>query len=230
MTLKRLIEMALQTLGVLGEGMEASPEAIIDGMDYLNSMIGSWMNESLLIPYVSRETFTMPAQQEITIGPGLDLDTDAPDEIVRVIIYFGGKAHNVMFVPEGTIKILTVETDTVPRMFTFVVTQDAVSLLFSSIAPDSCTIELHSLKPIVSFDDLTEETALPSGYDQLIYNSLAVIMAPKFGKTVRQDVAAFAADAMNKLKHKRAVERPPEEMTMPSGYPGMSRQHFNIMQ
>jgi hypothetical protein len=98
--------------------------------------------------------------------------------------------------------------------------QDALSDLDSMMAAwNSKGIRLGWPMPSSpNGSDLDEETNIPDAANQTIYCSLAVLIAPGFGKTVPQSVAFFAKTGYDQLLSLAA--KPMERQfphTMPSG-------------
>jgi len=222
MTVKEIIEIALQDIGVLPEGAEASPEAITDGLRYLNSMLGSWSADSLIIPVITRDSFVLPQKQEISVGIGLDLNIYPPTQVTGVTIHHAGHAYVPQQVPEESVRaIAQPSTETIPSLFSYLPGIDTASILFSSVAPPACSISLRYLRVLGEYDSLTDGTEFPPGYDFAMHKGLAVVMAAKFGKPASQDTAALAADAYAKIKHRNAINRVPSELDVPKGTPGI---------
>lgn len=74
---------AFDLIGVKSQGETLSGADAQDGLRRLNNLVRAWQNQSLTIPYVNREVFPLVANQNTyTIGPGGDLETDRPPEVV----------------------------------------------------------------------------------------------------------------------------------------------------
>lgn len=222
MTVKEIIEIALQDVGVLPEGAEASPEAITDGLKYLNSMLGSWSSDSLIIPVITRSSFVLPQKQEVGVGIGLDLNIYPPTQITGVTIHYAGVAYVSRQVPEESVRaIAQPSTDTIPSSFSYLPGIDTASILFSSIAPPACSISLRYLRVLEEYESLIEETEFPPGYDFAMHKGLAVVMAAKFGKQASPETAVLAADAYAKIKRRNAINRGSLDADLPKGMPGI---------
>ncbi|NTU49304.1 MAG: hypothetical protein HGA87_00145 [Desulfobulbaceae bacterium] len=123
MNVKEIIELALVTIGAIGEGEEATSPAISDGIMFINTLVGQWKAKNITVSPVSAQT-------------------------------------------------------------------DAVSG--------------------------------PDGYEMLLYTNLALIMSPKYGKPMRQDLAALAADAYRIVKHNQYSTVSQTEQSLPPGFPCLS--------
>lgn len=222
MTVKEIIEIALQDIGVLPEGAEASPESVADGLRYLNSMLGSWSADSLILPVVTRDSFDLPQKQEVSVGIGLDLNIYPPTQVTGVTIYHAGQAHIAQQVPEESIRAIAQPSDeTIPVTFAYLPGIDAAAILFNSIAPSACSLSLRHLQVFGEYDTLTDDAEFPPGYDFAMHKGLSVVMAAKFGKQPSQDTVALAADAYAKIKRRNAINRALSELDVPKGTPGI---------
>jgi hypothetical protein len=77
-----IITDALIDLGVLEPGDPLSPQDAAIGLRHLNRMIGALKTQSLTFPFLSREVFSVVADQgTYSIGPGGDFDTVRPQNI-----------------------------------------------------------------------------------------------------------------------------------------------------
>lgn len=231
MKVKQVIELALGHLGVLAEGEEAQPETIADALLYLNGMLGNWSTKNLVVPIVSRESFNLPAQQEITMMPSGDLDTVCPAAIKGMTISdSAGAVYKVIWATEEKIRGLsTLSNETVPSSYHFM--PDTCKIIFSSIPPSGCTIKIRSYKAFDEFDELTENMAFPSGYEFAIQFNLEQYMAKKFGKTLDTNTITQARELLRDLKARNAADRGPGLLEMPAGTPGMkNNSKYNITQ
>lgn len=221
MTVKQVIELALGLLGILPEGEEARPESVAEGLLYLNSMLGNWSTQNLIVPVVTRESFSLPAQQEVSMTDSGDLDTVCPVKIKAVTITdAAGVVHSSRWTSEEKIRGLSsVAMETVPEYFHFM--PDACKIIFSSIPPSGCTITIRSYKAFDEFDELTESMSFPSGYDLAVQYNLALLMAPKFGKSMKPEALLIANNSLKDVKAKNAADRGPDELGMPAGMPGV---------
>lgn len=230
MTLKRMIEMALQTIGVLGEGREASAGQISEALDYFNAMLGSWSIDGLLVPYISRTSFTLPTKQTVTVGPGKDLSMSVvPASISGITIYCNGDAFHPALTSVQDVEVSQAASGIVPDRYALSYEQGAVLVMFPCVPPAACTITVDALLPFANLRSLTSDIELPAEYDRLCYLALSIELCPKYGKSVRGDVAALAADAYKSIRYKRATERIVPELQMPAGYPVAHSPLYNIV-
>jgi hypothetical protein len=67
--------------------------------------------------------------------------------------------------------------------------------------------------PELEIDSMTEEVSFPSGYTMAMQYGLAVLLSPKYGRPLRSDIAAIAAQSYDSLVHFNATQRTIPEMT-----------------
>jgi len=218
-------------VGFLPEGEESSAEAMLDAIDLTNQMLGSWSLDNLIMPVISRETFTMPTKQAVTIGPGCDL-TAAPVMSIDGLTLTdqGGISREVFMVAEQTIRSISVVPSFVlPSMAAFLSSYPTGTILFSSI-PDAGTSALvRSIRPFDQLQSLTEELSFPPGYDLAVQFGIPVMLSAKYGRPIRQDVVSIANEAYDKIKAKNAASRGVPLAQCDSGLCGR-RSSYNIYQ
>lgn len=209
MTLKEMIELALVIVGFLAEGEEASPEAMLDGIRLTNQMLGSWSIDNLIVPVISRETFTVPSQQSVTIGPDCDLDTSPFTSIVGLTITSNeGVSREITIVAEETIRAIpSVLSCSIPSLAAFLPSYPTGTLLFSGIPDAPLTALVRMTRPFDQLSELTAEIEFPPGYELAVQFGIPVLMASKYGRPIRQDVVAIANEAYDKIKTKNAENR-----------------------
>jgi hypothetical protein len=226
MTVKRAIELALILIGFLPEGEEATPETLLDARDFLNSMLDLWSADGLIVPVIARESFSLPAQQVVTIGPLGDLLTQAITTIVGLqIIDSGGIPYTPISVDELTVRARYPRTDTIPSLYAFLDSYPMSSILFSDIPMDGCTVRVQSTRPFTAASSLLDTMEFSPGYTLAIQFGLAVLLSPKYGKAQRQDIVAIATDSYEKIKRSARVKRgvPLVDSDIKSRYNGFSQ-------
>ena len=221
MTVLRLIELSLELVGRLGQGQEADIDDVKDARDIMCSMLSAWNNDYLMIPFITRETFSLPAKQDVTIGPGMDLSTVSPIAIEGVSVVINGINRELFQVSEEyLIETSITPVDVTPHSFSFLPGLITSTILLSSIPPSGGSISVRSLKQLTTLTEMTDETTFPAGYDLAIYYGLAVLLAPIYGKPLNQVTALVASDAYEKIKSKNAHLRPVSVLRMDAGMPG----------
>jgi len=89
--------------------------------------------------------------------------------------------------------------------------------------------ELHlvSLKELGSFSALNTTVTLPPGYEDAIVWNLALRLGPSYGKSIRPDVAAFAAEALRAIRTRNTRRLPPARLEV-GGFTNRRRGSGNI--
>jgi hypothetical protein len=152
---------ALRELGVLRVGSTPSPEWLQDGFDKLNQILDAWNTESLLVPSVARDVYSLTAgTQEYTLGPQGDLDGNRPPRIDAAgIIPSGGTEYAVELLSDGGWPTMTIRLECAPA------------------AGDSLAIYYPA--QLEQFGDQDTTYPLPQGYALALELTLAVALAPR---------------------------------------------------
>lgn len=217
-TAKTLVEDACRKIGVLARGTELSADELMEGLREMKRMLETWSVEQVLIPYRTRESIALPAQQTVTIGPSGDLDTVRPLAISDLeLIDTGGLRYRVLPISRTQwIRSHQLAVSARPGHYYFEKGYPLAKINFSSIPYDP-TIRLWSYKPIAAWqvDDLdvsgnpsysgqeiptsslTAATLLADiefdvGYESAIIYNLAVRLAPDYSKPVSTTVEKLA--------------------------------------
>lgn len=205
MTVKRLIELALVLVGYLPEGEEAQPEAMIDGLSFLNAMLGNWSTRRLVVPYLKRETFVMPQKSACSIGPSGDLDTDiVPSGVDSVVVTDpSGTTYPALRVSEDAITSREISDGVIPRFYSIRMGETLPAALFSSTPPAGCAVSIRMQIPFSRISELTadmaEDLQIPSMYEDPILNNLVVRISPKYGRPVSPDLREAARSSLEDL-------------------------------
>jgi hypothetical protein len=152
---------ALRELGVLRAGATPNPEWLDDGRDKLNKILDQWNTESLLVPSVARDVYSLTAgQQEYTLGLEGELDGTRPPRIDAAgIIPSGGTEYPVEVLSDGGWPTMTIRLECAPN------------------AGDS--LALYYPAQLEQFADQDTTYHLPQGYPLALELSLAVALAPR---------------------------------------------------
>lgn len=223
MTIKRLAEMSLELAGVIGAGVEADDDMMQTTLDFLRIMLGGWNTDNLMIPEVSTNTFsTIPAKQEVSVGPGMDLSMTCPVSVEGVTIHMNGLSYALSPVAEEYIRSLrTVWSESIPNSYCYLPGIPTASILFSSIPVAGCSLSIRSLKALDISLGMTDETTLPEGYNLAIVYGLTVLIAPIYHKPLDQAVASIAASSYDQIKRRNAHLRETMPLKMDAGMPGV---------
>ena len=212
-TVKRLIGLALQEIGVIGATEEPTAEDVTDALDYLRMMLNAWSVDNLLVPVVTRESFDSLGQRIFTIGPGADFDTRRPIEIATIRIDDGsGTEHYVDPIAENVLDKMPTKdvVSDFPRYYHYSNDFPLGRIAFSSVMRPDYTVYIRSHKALDESLVLTEEMGLPENYQRLVLLGLAIEIGNAFGKPASQELVAKFQYSYKTTKRSNAANRVPQ--------------------
>ena len=210
-----MIERAMRIMKVLGVGQQMTAGEATDGLYALNSMLEAWGIERLMVYQVQQSSYSWASgNASRTIGPGGNFNATRPTKV----------AEEGNFVRDGSTSIdypltflgdrdsydrilLKSSTSSYPQWL-FVDTGFPLMTLYVWPVPtQTLTLYLNNWKPLQAFETLTEEIALPPGYQAAIEFNLALWYAPEFGTAA--NVSPWAEKQATLLKaNLKAINRP----------------------
>ena len=211
-TVKRLIGLALQEIGAVSAGEEPRAEDVADALDYLKMMLAAWSIEHLLVPFVTREEFTLLGQRIVSIGPGGDYDTIRPEVIKALVILDGSNTeHYVEPLAQNLMNQLsTKDTQTdYPRWYSYEPNWPLGRIEFSAIPKPGYTMRIESHKPITQDIVLTEKMNLPDNFTRLVLYGLAIEISKGYGRPVDAELASKFRYSWTTTKRQQAASRVP---------------------
>lgn len=211
MKAQRHIELALSEIRENNKGFSPDAEDMQLGLDVLNSMLSHWSSLSILIPYRTRETFTLVAGTgTYTIGSSGTLNTVRPITIDAAVVKDSNSRQDLTIVDVTRWSWITDETVTGLPSTLMYEPQVPLGMIRLGPTPGSAyTLELWSTKPLTRFTALTTDDVLPDEFQEVIRTNLAMKLAPHFGKTAAQDTQRAAITGLNHLKGQALANRVP---------------------
>lgn len=224
-TANSIVTRSLRLIGVIqpGEALTAADEQT--GLEALNGMMGSWANDRLLVYHLVQENFALSSASSFTIGPGGAFNT------VRPVMIDGG------FIRESDqdYPLRVIGRDDYDRISSKS-TQDRPDRLFYDPSfplgrvyfypsPTGGTAFLNMQKILQSFPAGITAVSLPPGYEEALAYSLAVRIAPEYGRPISQEVASVAVSTLAGIQRINApdiVSRYDTEI--------VRRRHYDITQ
>jgi hypothetical protein len=203
---------ALRKIRVARAGFDPSPEDVNDALEVLNSMLSSWANESLLVPYRTREAFTVtPSLNPHTFGTGGTFNAAQPISVEAITLNDGTAdyALDVLFTAGEYQRIRVKDLPGRPERAWFEPGLTQGKLFFDYVPDLAYTATVLSLKPLTRFTSLTEDFNVPESYEIAITFSLAVHLAPDYGKEASGTVQRIAESALRALKSRTLALRVP---------------------
>lgn len=187
-------------------------------LGYLNRMMSSWRQQSLTIPSVAREVFTLTANKggpsnPYTIGTGGDLNTQKPPSQSN-ITGAGLNLNSSSPVVEIPRAVLTDDAwanvrvkELTSTLFTSVYYNPTFSTGLGTVnlwpvpTTSDNSLVLYLQKALIDFADLSTTTyTFPDGYeDALVYN-LARRIAKPFGAPLEGDLLDKAVSSLRVIK------------------------------
>jgi len=208
-TAQDLIKGALKLLQVYSSDTTITSDEANDGLDSLNLVLESLSLDSFIIPYESKETFTLTPNKAVhTFGVGGDFNSERPLKVDQVTVNVSGTDWPVRIMAYddwAAIKLKTLNTNYTQYAY-FEATYPLVNVHLWPISPSANTITIYSRKQLTQFSTLFSAIVLPPGYKQMLKTMLAVALAPEYQTTAGEDVIRMATAA--KAAVKRVNYRP----------------------
>lgn len=224
------IKGALRLLGVLRKGEAPAADEAQEALQALLNMLGSWANDSLLVPARTWEAgyVLTPNQSTYTIGTGLNINTVRPIAIVAA--YYRDTGNN-----DYPLEIITDEqyaalgnklTAAAPIALNYD-TGYATGRIRLDCPPNlAYTLFLQTEKPLTAFAGLATVVDLPPGWSRAIRSNLALELSSEYGVGSEIPMPArlpsMAAESLDLLKKAQMRNRPIVRKTGPV-------QGFNIL-
>jgi hypothetical protein len=201
-----IIRRALSTLGTVGAGEPVSADLLADAFELLTEMIDNWKTQRLLIPQLTRVTYTLqPGATSLTIGPGGDIDMETPFDVrfafmldpmnpslERSIGVYDQEAYANR--PYKTVSGLSAPSEV------YYERTHPLGTLRIPAAAASGVLVLYVLIGLPNFADLTTEYLLLPGYAKALRYNLALQVAPGYGVQPSGFVFKEAAESIADVK------------------------------
>jgi hypothetical protein len=210
-TAAQVIVRAMRLLSQIGSGETPSTEEYADGLVALNGLLDALRNESLMCFATRDESLTLAASDtSYSIGDGGDLDTTRPTDIVQAWVTVSGYDYPVtMISDEAYSAIVDKAADgDYPSKANYRPTMPTGTLNVWPAPGAIYAMKLRTKTPLEAFATIADTVSLPPGWEQLLAFNLAVIWAPEFETSPRQEVVdiAIATKAAIKRTNSRPIE------------------------
>lgn len=201
-TVLDLVNGSLRLLGVLASGEQATASEAQDALSSLNDLLDSWKTERLMVYAILPQVFQLAAQQKVyTLGPGGDWDTERPVGIDSMYLQYtdanSGPPPLNLFVQllnqDQYNQIIVPNTTTTVSSAAYI--DDAFPLRNVYIWPVPqvpYAVNLFTWNLVDGFDSIVDDIVLPPGYERAMRFNLALELAPEYGITPSQTLAAGA--------------------------------------
>lgn len=208
MTALDIISSALRLDGILASGEVPNAAEAQDALVVLNDLVDQWNAERLMIFTISRQVFSLVSgQQTYTMGLGGDFNVVRPAKIELVSIINLQNPSQPMELPLTILNEAGWSNIPVKNILSSLPMSvwdggefPLRNLSYWPIPNVLVQTAIYSWVPLTSFTSLTTDLTFPPGYAKAIRYNLAVDLAPEYGKTVSEVVAAQAVLAKSVVK------------------------------
>jgi hypothetical protein len=206
-----MIRRAYKLIGVLDPRQTMSSEMAQDGLDVLNAMLSTLGASRLNVYSIERTEFALTVgQQDYELGTGGDFNIPKPAKIHAVSVIPGSSP--TLEIPIESINdddwqniSIKSQTGQWPTVWLESSESPLNILTFWPIPNTACKAVFYYWKRLQSFT-LTDNLAMPDGYEEYITYSLAVRLAPYYQVAVRPDVVAVLRQAETIVKSNNYVQ------------------------
>jgi hypothetical protein len=210
-----LVTDALSDLGVLAASESATAADADSGLRALNRLVDQWAAERLAIYQSVRTTFAIAAAtQTYLVGTGQVVNVARPVFLDQVRFSDSSTTPATEYpldpltddawaaVPQKTL------TSPMPAFWHYKPSYPYGTLTLWPV-PTATTLQgvLCAPQAVAEFSALSTEIALPPGYRRMLVKSLALDLAPSYGRQVNQALAIAAQDALAVVKRANRVVR-----------------------
>lgn len=180
-TVLDMIKRAHRISGIYALGETPSPDESADALYALNSMLGSWANESLLIYAEQLDTITLiPGVSTYTVGPSGGTVTVRPMSISNSsYIRYGDVDYPLAIISIDQYNWISSKGQTaeVPEYLWYWDTFPNSTITLYPVPSVANTLKLWSKKQLTGFTSLTDVVSLPPGYQEALEFNLAEALA-----------------------------------------------------
>jgi hypothetical protein len=200
-TARTIIKKAFQRNGILTQGESLTADEASDGLDSLNSMIGSWSNDSLLIYARLSESFPLSNQASYTIGTGGDFNTERPLQILTAFTRIGTIDYQMRIINSIEYDSIIQKSlqSSIPEVLVYDPSNPLGRITIYPV-PTTGTLHIRTEKKLSQFTTLDTELDLPPGWERALIFNLAVETAGEYGQPVEQATYEIAMDSLSKIK------------------------------
>lgn len=211
-TPRALIAASYKLIGVIAAGESPTADEEADGLSRLNSYLDSWGTQPHTMRTVLRTALTITANdQSYTVGTGGDVNIVRPQEIVRVSYVVPSSSPEVeTFLATWTEDVYEAQpikalTSGYPVAFIYRLTDPTGTLFLWPMPDQNLSGYVYSPVAVTQFAALATSYDLVPGLERALRYSLAVEIAPEFGKEIPPIVQMTAVDSVQ--DYKRSVYR-----------------------
>lgn len=205
MTVQDLIKSSLRKLGVIASGETPSTAELADALSALQSMLRLWASKQINVYATTDESVTLTGgQASYSWGTTGNITTSRASTVLSAYIRDTNNYDAYIEIIDKKMYDATVNKSATGRpQYLYYKPSYPLGYIYLYPAPDiAYTLFIESLKPFTetsSFDAITSTFNFPPNYEEPIIYNLAVRLAPEFGKTISQELAAVASASYDTL-------------------------------
>jgi hypothetical protein len=222
-TAATIIARSMRLLSQIGAGATPTTAEYADGLVAVNGLLDAFRNESLMCYATRDESLTLAAADtSYTIGPSGDLNTTRPTDILQAWVTVSGLDYPVRMISDAAYSAIVDKAadGDWPTEANYRPTMSTGTLNVWPAPGAAYTMKLRTQTPLTVFTAITDTVSLPPGWEQALAYNLAVIWAPEFETSPRQEVVEIAM--ATKAGIKRVNSRPIRASTELSALVGRS--------
>ncbi len=203
------ITSAMRITNALASGETPTAAEASDALAILNTMIGGWNTERLMVFTIVMQQFTLtPNKGTYTLGAGGDFDYPRPANLYRAGIVWLANPQQPLEIPLtmltddewATVPIKNI-TSTIPQYLYNDGSYPYMNLNFWCIPTIADDVRLYMWQLLTQFPDLITDILFPPGYpDAILYNLAVRLAANNIGTMITPLVLKLAAEAIAKIK------------------------------
>lgn len=203
-----IIKRSLRLIGVLAAGESPTGDEQGDGLEALNAMLDSWQADRMSIYFKSELTVaTVAGTATYTFGTGGDNAT-RPDNVDYVYARDGSTDYELTELSdEQYAQISDKDSQALPDSFYFNPKMPQAELTVFPVPDKVYSLRVGTWGKLQSFATAATTVSLPSGYEDALAYSLALRLAPEYGRPASAELVALAQNTRSIIK--RANVRKP---------------------
>lgn len=202
-TVATRIQRALRLLGVLESGETPSTSEYADALVALNSMIGTWRNDGLMVYALQTESLTLAASTaSYTIGLGGSLSTTRPVSIEQAWVDVSNVSYEVRLIGDDEYNAIADKTTTSdwPDRANYRPSMSTATLYVWPVPNATRTMKLSTRVVVAEFSATSDSVTLPPGWERVIDSNLAIELAPEYQVQASAEVAKMARESLAAVK------------------------------
>jgi hypothetical protein len=201
-----LIRSGLALTNAVGQDQTLTSDEVQTGLDVFNDVLEQWSLDNLSLYNTANQTFsTVATQATYTIGPGGNWNSDRPVYIADpAYVTYQGVSFQVKPITQEDYNRIGLKTqpNIISQWFLYV-NEDPLGLITLWPVPSQAVDITFSINRILTAVSTAGATiAFPPGYAKAFVYTLAVELAPRFGKKMRDypDILSIQRQALGDIK------------------------------